>query len=81
MLAAPLRLPCAGPSWKCRNRLGGRCYRHAGCPPEFQGWRRAERPAGHLVLSHRPPKDRLHALSQQRTFSAALTNSANFFRA
>jgi hypothetical protein len=26
-------------------------------------------------------KGRLHALSQQRTFSAPLTNSANFFRA
>jgi hypothetical protein len=36
---------------------------------------------GHLVLFPRPRKGRLHALSQTRTFSAPLTNLANFFRA
>jgi hypothetical protein len=36
---------------------------------------------GHLVLFPRPRKGRLHALSQQRMFSAPLTNLANFFRA
>src|SRR5262249_52844261 len=78
--------PCAGamlaPQSSAGNQLGGCCSRPAGIALlSFRAGGVPSGPAGHLVLFHRQRKDRLRALSQQRTFSAALTNSANFFRA